>query len=202
MSRAMNWLKSIRLDRILTVFLVGILMLVSTACGGSKVLAKNADDVRQEVPKGAVTSDYKGGMNDYSDVDPRQNTSEAKAKAKALVDNAQKNIDQKSVDSVEQYVENYRSGTPLGERVKRIGENVGNAAEDIREDVAKGSQENLENATDTAKSAKQVADKAPGAVESKVKSDIKTTQRALDNAGDTAGNIGERIKGAVKDVAD
>jgi F0F1-type ATP synthase membrane subunit b/b' len=202
MSRAMNWLKSIRLDRILTVFLVGILMLVSTACGGSKVLAKNADDIRQEVPKGAVTSDYKGGMNDYSDVDPRQNTSEAKAKAKALVDNAQKNIDQKSVDSVEQYVENYRSGTPLGERVKRIGENVGNAAEDIREDVAKGSQENLENATDTAKSAKQVADKAPGAVESKVKSDIKTTQRALDNAGDTAGNIGERIKGAVKDVAD
>lgn len=202
MDKVMNWLKNIRLDRILTVFLVGILMFVSTACGGSKVLAKNADDIRQEVPEGAVTSEYKGGMNDYSDVDPRQNTSEAQAKAKALVDNAQKNIDQKSVDSVEQYVENYQSGTPLGERVKRIGENLGNAAEDIREDVAKGSQENLENATDTAKSAKQVADKAPRAVESKVKSDIKTTQRALDNAGDTAENIGERIKGAVKDAAD
>jgi DNA-directed RNA polymerase subunit K/omega len=177
-------------------------MLVSTACGGSKVLAKNADDVRQEVPKGAVTSEYKGGMNDYSDVDPRQNTSEAKAKAKALVDNAQKNIDEKSVDSVDQYVENYRSGTPLGERVKRIGENVGKAAGDVKEDVAKSSQENFETVKDAAKSAKQVADKAPDAVESKVKSDIKTTQRALDNAADTAGNIGEKIKGAVKDAAD
>jgi hypothetical protein len=202
MNKVKNWLKSIRLDRILTVFFVGILMLVSTACGGSKVLAKNADDIRQEVPKGAVTSEYKGGMNDYSDVDPRQDTSEAKAKAKALVDNAQKNIDQKSVDSVDQYVENYRSGTPLGERVKRIGENVGNAAEDIREDVAKGGKENFENAADTAKGAKQVADKAPGAVESKVKNDIKTTQRALDNAADNAGNIGEKIKAAVKDAAD
>jgi DNA-directed RNA polymerase subunit K/omega len=202
MNKVMNWLKSIRLDRILTVFFVGLLMLVSTACGGSKVLAKNADDVRQEVPKGAVTSEYKGGMNDYSDVDPRQDTSEAKAKAKALVDNAQKNIDEKSVDSVDQYVENYQSGTPLGERVKRIGENVGKAAGDVKEDVAKSSQENFETVKDAAKSAKQVADKAPDAVESKVKSDIKTTQRALDNAADTAGNIGEKIKGAVKDAAD
>ena len=201
MNKVVDWLKSIRLDRIFTVFLVGILVFVSTACNAG-ASAKTADQIREEVPGSAVTNEYKGGMNDYSDVDPRQNTSEAQAKAKALVDNAQKNIDQKSVDSVEQYVENYRSGTPLGERVKRIGENVGNAAEDIREDVAKGSQENLENATDTAKSAKQVADKAPRAVESKVKSDIKTTQRALDNAGDTAGNIGERIKGAVQDVAD
>lgn len=189
MNKVVDWLKSIRLDRILTVFLVGILLFVSTACSG-RASAKTADQIREEVPGSAVTNEYKGGMNDYSDVDPRSNTTEAQAKAKGLVDNARKNIEEKSVDSGEQYVENYRSGTPLGERVKRIGENVGKAAENVTEDISKGTQENAQNAQKAAKGAKQAADETANAAQSKVKSDIKTTQRS---AEDTAEAVKSKV---------
>ena len=153
MKKVMNWMKGIRLDRILTVFLAGILLFFSTACGGSKVLAKTADDVRQEVPSRAVTNTYKGGMNDYSDVDARRDTTEAKAKAKALIENAQSNIDRKSVDSPEQYAKNYRSGTPLGERVRRIGEDIGESAEEVAGGATKGVQKGIQNIKENAQNA-------------------------------------------------
>lgn len=150
MKKVITWLKSIRVDRILTVFLAGVLLFVSTACGSTKVLAKTADEVRQEVPSRAITNTYKGGMNDYSDVDPRRDTSEAKAKAKALIDNAQSNIDEKSVDSPEQYAKNYRSGTPLGERVRRLGEDIGESAEEVAEGASKGVQKGVQNIKENA----------------------------------------------------
>ena len=153
MKKVITWLKSIRVDRILTVFLAGVLLFVSTACGSTKVLAKTADEVRQEVPSRAITNTYKGGMNDYSDVDPRRDTSEAKAKAKALIDNAQSNIDEKSVDSPEQYAKNYRSGTPLGERVRRLGEDIGESAEEVAEGASKGVQKGVQNIKENAQKA-------------------------------------------------
>ncbi|MFB8787584.1 MAG: DUF6658 family protein [Potamolinea sp.] len=204
MNKIIVWLNSIRLDRILTAFLVGILMFVSTACSGG-ASAKTADQIRQEVPSGAVTSEYKGGMNDYSDVDPRQNTAGAQAKAKALIDNAQKNINQKSVDSVDQYVENYRSGAPLGERVRKIGENVGDSAKNLKEDVAKGSKENFENLQDVTKDlgykAKDTAEKTANVSQFKVKEDIRKTTYAADKAADASEDLGDKIKQAASDVA-
>jgi len=205
MNKVIDWLKSIRLDRILTVFLVGILVFVSTACSNG-ASAKTADEIREEVPGSAVTSPYKGGMNDYSDVDPRQSTTDATAKAKALVDNAQKNIDEKSVDSTEQYVENYRSGTPLGERVKRIGENVSESAKQVTGDVTKGTQENLENVKattqDAGKRTKQAANETADAAQSKVKEDVKNTKRAVNKAADTGENLGNKIQQAAQDASD
>lgn len=201
MNKIIAWVKGIRLDRILTVFMAGLLVFVSTACSGG-ASAKTADEVRPEVPSGAVTNKYKGGMNNYSDVDPRFNEKGAQSKAKGLVDNAQRNIDEKSVDSPGQYVENYRSGTPVGERVKRIGENVGKAAGNVKEDVAKGAQENAQGIKEasqkTARNTKETAD----AAQSKVKSDIKTTQRTLDKASDKSENLGGKIKQAAQDAAD
>lgn len=205
MNKVIAWLKGIQMDRVLTVFLVGLLVFVTTACSGG-ASAKTADEVREEVPGSAVTNEYKGGMNDYSDVDPRQDIKQAQTKAKALIENAQKNIDQKSVDSREQYVENLRSGTPLGERVQRIGENVGKAAENLKEDVSKGAKENLQKAQDVAQKGKEAADKAGSAVQSKVKSDIKNTQQALDKttdkATDAGENLGDKIKQATQNAAD
>lgn len=152
MSKVIAWLKNIRLDRILTVFMAGLLLFVSTACSGG-ASAKTADELRQEVPGSAVTNKYEGGMNDYSDVDPRQNRTGAQTKAKGLVDKAQKENAEKSVDSTEQYVENYRSGTPLGERVKRLGEDVGESAKEVTEGVSKGTQKGLQNIKENAQDA-------------------------------------------------
>jgi hypothetical protein len=193
MNKVVSWLKSIRLDRIITICMAGLLMLVSTACSGNASaktpdLAPTADQIRQEVPSGAVTNRYEGGMNEYSDVDPRKDTSEAKAKAKGLIDNAQRNINEKSIDSPEQYVENYRTGAPLGERVKRIGENIGKAAGDVGEQASQGTRENLENAKaagrDTAENTQQAVKDTAQSAKSKVDRDVENTKRAVSKAAD------------------
>jgi hypothetical protein len=208
MNRVITWVKSIRLDRILTAFLASVLLLVSTACNSSKVLAKTADDARKEVPSAAVTNTYKGGMNDYSDVDPRRDTSEAKAKAKTLVKNAQQNINEKSVDSPGQYVENYRSGTPLGERVRRIGEDVSESTGEVVKGAAKGTQKGLQNI-------KENAQQAPGYVkgaaqetvdldksQSNANHSMNSPREALGSAAEAGKNIGDKVQGAAQDAAD
>lgn len=91
MDRIIARIKSINLGKIITVFLSVIIMFVSTACNGgaqatTPARGKTADQIRHEVPSGAVTSEYKGGMNDYSDVDPRADFSDAQTKAKGLIE--------------------------------------------------------------------------------------------------------------------
>ena len=205
MNKVINWLKDIRLDRILTICLVGLLVVVTTACSGG-ASAKTADKIREEVPGSALTNEYKGGINSYSDVDPRQNTTGAEAKAKALVDNAQRNIDEKGIDSTEQYVENYRTGTPLGERTRRLGEDVGEAAKNVGEDVSKGVQKNAQQtkatAQDAAVNTKQAADKTSRTAQSKVNEGVKGAQRSVDNAADAGDSLGDKIKQAAENAAD
>lgn len=210
MSKVITWLKSIRLDRIVTVFCAGILLFVSTICGTTNALAKTADEVRQEVPSKAVTNTYKGGMNDYSDVDPRRDTTEAKAKAKALIENAQKNLNQKSVDSPDEYADNYRSGTPLGERARRLGENIGESAENVADDVSRGAQRGIQNIKENAQDApgylKQTGKKTANfdldEAQTKANNNIKDTRQALDRAGEAGRSLGDRIQGAAQDAAD
>lgn len=210
MNRVISWVKSIRLDRIVTAFLASVLLLVSTACNSSKVLAKTADDVRKEVPSAAVTNTYKGGMNDYSDVDPRRDTTEAKAKAKNLIENAQRNIDEKSVDSPGQYAENYRSGTPLGERVRRIGEDVSESSGEVTQGAAKGVQKGLQNIKENAQQApgyvKSAAQKTTDfdvdEAQSNANTSMKSPRQALGSAADAGKNFGEKIQGAAQDAAD
>jgi hypothetical protein len=201
MNKVTAWLKSIRLDRIVTAFLVGILVFVSTACNGN-VLAKTADEIREEVPSSAVTNEYKGGMNDYSDVDPRFNPSAANAKAKGLVDNAQKNIDEKSIDSAEQYVENYRSGTPLGERVKRLGEDIGESAGNVGKEAAKGAKENVQNAQEAGKGLKDKGIQTKENTKDAAKGAAKDAQGALDDASKAGEGFGDKIKQSARNAAD
>ncbi len=210
MKKVMTWLKSIRLDRILTVFLAGILLFVSTACGSTKVLAKTADEVREEVPSRAITNTYKGGMNDYSDVDPRRDTSEAKAKAKALIENAQRNINEKSVDSPDQYAKNYRSGTPLGERVRRIGEDVGESAQEVAGGASKGVQNGVQNIKENAQNApnyvkragKETANIEFEEAQAKANNGMRDTRRAMDNATTAGKNISDKIQDSARNTAE
>lgn len=201
MHKLMTWLKSIQLARIVTAFLVGILLFVSTACS-NKVQAKTADEIREEVPSSAVTNQYKGGMNDYSDVDPRKNTTEANTKAKALVDNATRNINEKSVDSLDQFGKNYRSGTPLGERVKRIGDDVSDSVDNMKENVSKGTQENLRQTQGLADEAKDKVIQTKENSKDALKDTAKSVKRAADNVSETSDNLGYKIKRGAQDAAD
>ena len=151
MKRVINWLKNNRPVKVLTVFLAGIFLIVTQACICSRSSSTATTASAQPQSSGAQpyakrydpTKSYdlntpEGGMNNFSDVDPRAKADEQAAsdRGDALAKNAQRNIEQKGIDSREQYVRNYQQGTPLGERVKNLGEDISGSAAEVGEGVA------------------------------------------------------------------
>lgn len=147
MQKLFSSIKRLNLLRVLTVFFAGVILFVSTACSPANVQAKSLKagyNPRPEVPENAITNTYEGGMNDFSDVDPRFDTSRADAKAEDLLNKAKHNL-QKSVDSPEQYTRNYKSGTPLGERIENLGEDISESTKELTKGFTKGTERGIEN---------------------------------------------------------
>jgi hypothetical protein len=76
------FLKKLRLRQLLTVFLVGILLIVSTACSGATTQGANPDN--PAVQAGGANNPYKsGGGDSYTDLnmstDPKVNGTKAKS---------------------------------------------------------------------------------------------------------------------------
>ncbi len=160
MRRVINWLQNVRPVKVLTVFLAGVFLVLTQACSSGIAAQPSQPSAQPSSPNSSEsytkrydpTKDYelnepKGGMNNFSDIDPRAKAGEksAEVRAKALRDNAQRNVDQKGIDSPGQYVDNFRKGTPLGERVKNLGEDIGSSAGELGEGVAKGTKRGVEN---------------------------------------------------------
>ncbi|AFY31992.1 hypothetical protein [Calothrix sp. PCC 7507] len=161
MKKVINWLQNIRPLKMLTVFLAGIFLFVAQACNRPGVAAQppqptsQAPNIERYDPTTKnydFNAPYEGGINNFSDVDPRSEAAAkaAKARSEALQENAQRNIEEKGIDSKEQYVKNYREGTPFGERVKRLGEDVSGSAEEVRRGVTQGTQRGIENIRENA----------------------------------------------------
>lgn len=178
MKKLISSLKRIRIGQILTVFLAGLLVFVSTACGsgnGLKAQAQTADQVKEEVPEGTAASPYKGGMNEFPDTDPRRDTSEAGSKASSLVEAAEQNI-----------TKDYQVSAPaVGEKVQQATEDVGGAAKGLAKDVSKGTQRGLENikgnAQGVAKGAQRAAEDTSDFAKRKTGEAAKGVQRAAED---------------------
>ncbi|KAM3109731.1 DUF6658 family protein [Phormidesmis sp. 146-33] len=196
MSKVISFFKSIRLVQLLTVFLAGILVIFTTACNGN-AQAKMPPTDGGPNPVGQ-TQPYEGGMNNFSDTAPGQAAKGTATKTKALIDRAEKDINSKRVDSVDQYVENYRNGAPIQERAKNIVDSVKGATDDATSD-AKGAVDKAARVGDrTVDKAKEVGDKAQrGAYNAKSKSDdvAKSVKRSVDDAA-------TNVKRAAQDAID
>ena len=215
MNKIVHLLKRIQLRQILAVFMAGALLVISTACSG-KVEAQTPTGSRQDVPAGleavpgkknprpevpgrAETNRFQGSsMNEFSDVDPRASDTR-QGKAKALVENAERNINQKGENLPDKVIRSYREGTPLGERVRKLGEDVGSSTEELTEGVSKGTKRGIENVKDNTLDAtrglKQGTDRTieantPDArdltrrAQQTAKNAARGTQDALNKAGD------------------
>jgi ElaB/YqjD/DUF883 family membrane-anchored ribosome-binding protein len=208
MNRIISFLKKKRLSQILMTFLAGVLLIFSTACSTDKVLAKNP---RPEVPDKAVTSPSEGGMNEFSDVDPRTpGINNVKARAKELRQNAEQNI----IDQTSNVSENTkRILDKKGENASDFGKNLKSNTEEIKdktqksaEDLAKGTKQGAENIKsntsdalkDVGKSAKQTADD----VKQNVQENTPNPRGLSLNARQAADDIKENAKAASKDVSD
>ncbi|WP_375513408.1 hypothetical protein [uncultured Nostoc sp.] len=188
MKKAMNWLKSIRPLKVLTVFFAGIFLFLTQACGGPGVATQppQPDDQPAYTKRYDPTKDYPlsspaGGINNFSDVDPRATDEKAaNDKADAMARNAEKRIDQKGVESPGDYARNYKQGTPLGERVKNLGEDIGSSAEEVRKGVVKGTQRGIENIKGNTQNA---AEDVTTNVQRGAEDAGKKVQRTADDAG-------------------
>ena len=137
MNKVFSAIRKIQIKQILTAFVLGALLFVTQAC--SSVDAKSPD------------SNYRGGMNQYSDVDPRSKEAEAAAnvKAKGLKDNAEVNeIDQtgdlsgntrRTLDKKGENLED------LGKNLKESGKYAADKTQEKAENFAEGTKRGIEN---------------------------------------------------------
>lgn len=182
MKKLFSALKKIQIKQILTAFVLGSLLFVTQAC--SSVDAKAPD------------SGYQGGMNGYSDVDPRSKGAEAAAnmKAKGLKDNAEVNeIDQtgslggNTRRTLDKKGENLKD---LGKNLKESGEYATDKAQEKAENFAEGTKrgiknikENTSDALDSlTNSAGDVAEDASLSTQRAAKDAKLSTQRAAEDA--------------------
>jgi hypothetical protein len=142
-------------------FLAIALLVTTTACNGSEVAAKKN---LENPPPGKITSLYKpitpevGGMNNYSDVDPRIDTSKADAKADRLIDRA-KGLERKDTNPLEQIKKQFdRKG--IQERVGDTADSVRESAEETAEGISKGTRKGFANVKENAKSFKDDVESA------------------------------------------
>ncbi|WP_414530341.1 hypothetical protein [Nodularia chucula] len=191
MKRLMNWLNKIRPVKILTVCLAATFLLMIQACNpgiAQQPPQPNAQSPNMEMydpTKSYPLNTPEGGMNNFSDVDPRARADERAANARAaeLAKNARKNVAQKGIDSSEQYIRNYQEGTPLDERVKRLGENIGGSAEELSEGFTKGTQRGVKN----------LQENIGGSAEELREGFTKGTQRGVKNLQENTGRVAKDL---------
>ncbi len=137
------------------------LLLTTTACNGSEVASKaNLDNP----PQGKITELYKpitpevGGMNNYSDVDPRVDTSKVDAKADRLINQA-KGLERKDTNPLQQ-IKKELDKKGIQERVGDTAEGIGQSAQETAADIAKGTRKGFANVKENAKSFKDDVESA------------------------------------------
>jgi hypothetical protein len=145
-----------RFGRAVLSLLAVVLLFTSTACNGGEMKAK-VDPTRVENPQpGKLTELYKpiapaeGGMNNYSDIDPRQSTAEAKAKADNLI---KKTEDlQKGDTNPFKQLGKQLDDKGIPERVGEGAKDLNRSAKETAEDVAKGTKRGYQNLKENTKS--------------------------------------------------
>lgn len=174
MNKAMSFLKN-TLSRVLVVFLAGVLLVFSTACSGPASAGVAGTDRPGVSGEGNINGsaqqhelydpiqERKGGMNEYSNVDPRTDTRGADAKAKQLIETTERNM----IDQTDDVSTNTR----------RILDKKGENARDFGDTVRESGQKARQQARETIDTATDATDRA--------RQDLsKNTQRAVDKAQD------------------
>jgi hypothetical protein len=136
---------------------VGIFLLSVTACSGVDAKGKvNAPTSADNMPTtGKITPLYKpiqppeGGMNNYSDVDPRMNSSEANAKAQREIEKT-KDLQKGDTNPLKQ-LRNQFDDKGAGDRAKEFSKDASQAAKENAKDFAKGTERGFENLKKNAK---------------------------------------------------
>lgn len=199
-----------QLSRAAVLLVAGCMMLLGTACSSTPPTASGPGATELY----RTTQTKEGGMNQYSDTDPRQTDKRLGAETKARVDQAKGNLNK--TQSPGDVVDEFKAGRPLGERTKNLVEPAANAIDNLKQDVTAGTERGIknlqrntadakqdlketldqaqDNAADLGRDTSRSAQKAAAQVKSQVKS---TAENARQDLGDKASNL---IEGASRPV--
>ncbi len=192
-----SFFKQVRVERILVVLAAGFVMLVSTACQPPAPVSSGQGSYHEKVGANQPTELYdpieqrEGGMNVYSDTDPRYQRRDLGNEIEGRVYKAKENLN-RSIDDAGDYARNYREGAPLGERVRNITDNVGKTVDKVTDEVSEGTERGSRNLKVNASRAERNAGEAVNGVTEDLKDNTRDVtrkaQRTLDNASKEAGS--------------
>lgn len=166
-------IKSINIRQVLTVFLAGSLLVISTACSQGN-MAQAGGKAYTETAKRAMSDtyddydanqDFEGGMNGYND--DRRYNAETAAKTKALVDTAKSRQKDNLGDYAEDIVD--RAGDKIEAAKEDIPRGIKETKDDAMRDIQARTdrlQDNLSKAPDAAK---EVFDEATNTAQNAIK---------------------------------
>jgi len=211
MKRLIASLKSIRLRQLLTVFLIGLVLVVNTACNrATKEPGTTAYEgtslkglpgkVEPQITKDSrIKTKPETGMNSYPDVDPRVNTTEAEKKAQGLIENAERNVIDETAD--------------VGETSRRILGKKNENLDQFNQNVKRNTQtagDTAQQATDEAKNTlgrfgdnvKSAAEKVTGNTENAAKEAQRNVDATANRASTKASDTARDVRQASRDTAD
>lgn len=179
-----DFVKHFRLERVVIIVLAGVLVLVTTACSPSSPSASGTGEYHERAGQPTGIREYtdradnrsKPDLSSYRDNDARD-TAAARAKAKALSDRAERNV--RKVQDPGDLAEEIRRGTPIQDRVRNLGEDVGDAANQFQEDFAEGARENLRSLKSNTSQASQDAQRTAKDAQKNVQQTAKDTANAV-----------------------
>ena len=143
------------LYKTVVTFLAVALLVTVTACGGTNQTAK-IEKVDVDPSTGKNVELYrpltqpKGGMNNYSDVDPRVDTSKVEAKADRLIKKTEDLVKKDTNPFKEIGKKLDKKGLP--ERAEDLSKDVTRSAKETADGVAKGTEKGFGNLKENTKS--------------------------------------------------
>ncbi len=193
MQNLIQTIKFIKIRQVLTVFLAGCLLVISTACSQGNI-AQSGGKAYTETAKRAMSDtyddydanqDFKGGMNGYND--DRRYDAETAAKTKALVDNDAR-------------VRNRQQEADLGD----YAEEITDRAEKVSQDASRTLQANQEKAVnyiqDKSENLKNNLSEVPGEAKKVFDEATDTAQNAIIDADRASKRTAKEIKDNFEDL--
>jgi gas vesicle protein len=215
MKKIISFLNAKRISQFISASFAVLFLLVTTACSQPSISAKEgksdtakvavqnpppkvASPYRQDkdnVPEGQVTEFYdsiqpvEGGMNNYSDVDPRQNTSKADAKAEKLVQQAS-HPEADRFNSPLDAVKKELADEPIPERMQKFSKDIGNSAKKLAKDTSNESQKGIKNIKQNSKS---FAENTKSTAESNADRLTQNLQNTADDTSDVMKSAADKL---------
>lgn len=167
--------KQMRFARAALAVVAGFILLMGTACSPSSPSVSGTGSYQEgrkpQTELYRTNQPREGGMNQYSDTDPRRNTSGLDNKIENRIKAAERNLEK--VQTPGELAKEAKEAKPFKRGSRDISDRVSNTVEDFKDDFAEGTQRGIKNLKrNTEQARRDIGD-------------------AIEDAGDNAKQIGK-----------